>query len=362
MSTPPPVTASPTQRGRGTGENPRNRFEVLGHVRDEEWDPREDPSPTTEFIADDAQSLISHRDSPDLPHSASFNPYRGCEHGCIYCYARPYHEYLGMSAGLDFESRIMVKQHAPELLRAELSAPSWQPTVLMVSGVTDCYQPVERRLRLTRRCLEVLAEFRNPAAIITKNAMVTRDIDVLRRLAEHHLVSVTLSITTLRPELARDLEPRASAPAARLEAIRTLTAAGIPAGVNVAPIIPGLNDEEVPDILHAAAEAGATHAGYTIVRLPHGVADLFSAWLDRVMPAAKNKILHRIEAMRGGKLNDPRFGTRMTGEGIFAQQIAQLFSIARRKAGIPDDHPELSISAFRSPHGRQLGIFDLEPD
>jgi DNA repair photolyase len=366
MSMPLPTPASPDAplpfhpHGRGTGENPRNRFETLAQVRDEDWDPREDPSPATQFLADDTQTIINRIDSPDLMGEASFNPYRGCEHGCIYCYARPYHEYLGMSAGLDFETKILVKQRAPELLRAELSSPAWKPTVLMVSGVTDCYQPVERRLRLTRRCLEVLAEFRNPAALITKNALVTRDIDVLRRMAGHHLVCVTLSITSLRAELARDLEPRTSAPAARLDAIRALAAAGIPVGVNVAPIIPGLNDEEVPDILRAAAEAGATHAGYTIVRLPHGVADLFTAWLDRFAPDAKNRILHRIESMRGGRLNDPRFGTRMTGEGIFAEQIGRLFAIARRKAGIPERFAELSTSEFRSPHGRQLGIFDLD--
>jgi DNA repair photolyase len=349
----PPVLPPPIH-GRGTAENPRNRFERLAWTPDPERDPDEEPTPATEFLVDDSQSLITRQDSPDLPHQASFNPYRGCEHGCIYCYARPYHEYLGMSAGLDFETRILVKTRAPELLRAELSAPGFQPVVMMVSGVTDCYQPAERHFRITRRCLEVAAEFRNPVGIISKNRLVARDVDVLQELARHRCVAVTLSITTLKPDLARVLEPRASAPAARLDAIRTLAAAGVPVGVNVAPIIPGLNDEEVPQILQAAADAGAGHAGYTIVRLPHGVADLFSAWLDRHAPAAKNKVLHRIQSLRGGKLNDPRFGTRMTGEGIFADQIAQLFELGRRKAGISAGYPHLSTENFRSPHGRQM--------
>ena len=344
--------------GRGVSANPRNRFESRDLVPGPDWDPSEDPAPATIVFEDDSKSLITTQDSPDIPFSASLNPYRGCEHGCVYCYARPYHEYLGFSAGLDFETKLLAKRNAAELLRRELSSPSWTPKVLAVSGVTDCYQPIERRLRLTRACVEVLAEFRNPVSFITKNKLITRDIDLFRRLHEHHAVCVTITVTTLNAELARDLEPRASVPAARLATIRELADAGIPVGVNVAPIIPGLTDSEIPSILAAAGKAGATHAGYTIVRLPHGVADLFSAWLDRVVPNAKNKILHRIEAMRGGKLNDPRFGSRMVGEGVFAEQIAQMFELGRRRAGIPADHPPLSTAAFRSPHGKQLSIFD----
>jgi DNA repair photolyase len=343
--------------GRGVSANPRNRFESLALVPGPDWDPNEDPSPETVVFEDDAKSLITKQDSPDVPFNASLNPYRGCEHGCIYCYARPYHEYLGFSAGLDFETKLLAKRNAAELLRRELSRPSWKPQVLAVSGVTDCYQPIERHLRLTRACLEVLAEFRNPVALITKNRLITRDIDLFKRLAEFQGVSVTITVTSLNPDLARDLEPRASAPAARLQAIRELAQAGIPVGVNVAPIIPGLTDHEMPAILKAAAAAGATHAGYTIVRLPHGVADLFSAWLDRVAPAAKNKILHRIESMRDGKLNDSRFGHRMTGNGIFAEQTATMFDLARRRAGISEDFPLLSTNAFRSPFGRQETIF-----
>jgi DNA repair photolyase len=338
--------------------NPRNRFESRDLVPGPDWDPAEDPSPETIVFEDDTRSIISTPDSPDIGFRASINPYRGCEHGCIYCYARPFHEYLGFSAGLDFETRLLAKRNAPELLRRELSSPSWEPTPMACSGVTDCYQPIERRLRLTRACVEVLAEFRQPVGFITKNKLITRDIDLFRRLAEHDAVSVTISVTSLRPEIARDLEPRASAPVARLAAIRELADAGIPVGVNVAPIIPGLTDNEVPAILAAAAKAGARYAGYTIVRLPHGVADLFSAWLDRVAPDAKNKILHRIQSMRDGKLNDSRFGTRMIGEGVFAEQIGQMFELGRRRNGLDQDHPQLSVAAFRSPHGRQLSLFD----
>ncbi len=343
--------------GRGVSVNPRNRFESLALKPGPDWDPQEDPAPDTVVFEDDAKSLISKQDSPDVPFTASLNPYRGCEHGCIYCYARPYHEYLGFSAGLDFETKLLAKRNAAALLRKELSAPSWTPQVLAMSGVTDCYQPIERHLRLTRACLEVLAEFRNPVALISKNRLITRDIDLFKRLADFSGVSVTITVTSLNADLARDLEPRASVPAARLQAIRELAGAGIPVGVNVAPIIPGLTDHEIPTILQAAAEAGANYANYTIVRLPHGVADLFSDWLNRVAPSAKNKILHRIESMRDGKLNDTRFGHRMTGNGIFAEQIANMFDLARRRAGISTDFPTLSTSAFRSPFGKQEMIF-----
>ena len=355
---PPDLMPVIHHHGRGVSANPRNRFESLALKPGPDWDPNEDPAPETVVFEDDAKSLISKQDSPDVPFTASLNPYRGCEHGCIYCYARPYHEYLGFSAGLDFETKLLAKRNAAELLRRELSRPSWTPQVLAMSGVTDCYQPIERHLRLTRACLEVLAEFRNPVALITKNRLITRDIDLFKRLAEFHGVSVTITVTSLNADLARDLEPRASAPAARLQAIRELAEASIPVGVNVAPIIPGLTDHEIPTILQAAAEAGAVYANYTIVRLPHGVADLFSAWLDRVAPHAKNKILHRIESMRDGKLNDTRFGHRMTGNGIFAEQIASMFELARRRAGIGTNFPQLATNAFRSPFGRQEMIFN----
>ncbi len=250
--------------------------------------------PATQYFRDGTKSVITRNNSPDVGFETSLNPYRGCEHGCIYCYARPTHEYLGFSAGLDFESKIMVKTNAPELLRAELESRRWQPQTLVLSGVTDPYQPVERKLRITRGCLEVLARFRNPVAIITKNHLVTRDIDLLRELAASNAVAVNISVTSLDPNLQRVLEPRTTSPQGRLDAIRQLRAANIPVGVMVAPIIPGLTDHEVPKILDACAKAGAQFAGYTIVRLPWAVAPLFEHWLGEHFPDRKEKVLGRI--------------------------------------------------------------------
>jgi DNA repair photolyase len=265
------------------------------------------------------------------------------------CYARPTHEYLGFSAGLDFETRILVKEDAPELLRRELSSSKWVPQVVALSGVTDPYQPIERRLRLTRRCIQVLAEFRNPIIVITKHHRVTRDIDVLRELAEAEAAAVFLSITTLDPEVARVMEPRAATPAKRLAAIRALSAAGIPTGVMVAPVVPALTDHELPAIVAAAAEAGARYAGFTILRLPHGVKDLFQDWLGEHFPDRKAKVLNRIREIRGGKLNDSAFGSRMRGEGVFADQIASMFRVACRRAKILGRGPNLSTAGFRVP-------------
>jgi DNA repair photolyase len=250
----------------------------------------------------------------------------------------------------------MVKEDAPELLRRELSSPKWSPQVIFLSGVTDCYQPVERRLKLTRRCLEVLAEFRNPVFIVTKNHLVTRDIDLLAELARHHAVGVLLSITTLDAELRKVMEPRTSPPAARLAAIRELANSGIPVGVNVAPIIPGLTDHETPAILKAAAEAGATSAGYTVVRLPHAVAPLFEQWLETHFPDRKEKVLNRIRAMRDGKLYKSDWGKRFSGEGIFAEQIAQMFDVARRRAGFKEGFAGLSAAGFRRPDSAQMTL------
>lgn len=347
---------------RGALENPPNRFEKIHLEPDADWNPDDadggrPPGPRTQFFKDLTQTIISRHNSPDISFKASLNPYRGCEHGCIYCYARPTHEYLGFSAGLDFESKIMVKANAPELLRQELSSPKYEPQVIFLSGVTDCYQPVERKLKLTRRCLEVLAEFRNPVFIVTKNQLVTRDIDLLGELARHHAVGVLLSITTLDSDLRQVMEPRTSPPMARLAAIRELAAAGIPVGVNVAPIIPGLTDHEAPAILKAAAEAGATSAGYTVVRLPHAVAPLFEAWLQKHFPNLKEKVLNRLRAMHGGKLYDSQWGKRFGGEGIFADQIAQMFDVARRKAGLRQEDVELSTDAFRRADDKQLSLF-----
>lgn len=342
---------------RGAPANPPNRFERLALEPDPEWaDPAEAPAVPTRFYRDHSTSLITFNDSPDLGFDASINPYRGCEHGCVYCYARPTHEYLGFSAGLDFESRIMVKLDAPALLRRELASPKWQPRLLALSGVTDPYQPVERRLRLTRGCLAALAEFRNPVGIVTKNHLVTRDLDLLRELAQHDAVTVMVSLTTLDTALRRVLEPRTSPPAARLAAIRALAGAGVPVGVLLAPVIPGLNDHELPRLLEAAARAGARHASYTLLRLPHAVEDLFVQWLQIHFPERKDKVLNQIRAVRGDRLNDGRFGSRMRGEGPAAERLRALFHVARRKAGLEAQGHEPSTAAFRRPGPEQLDL------
>ncbi|MGH7146147.1 MAG: PA0069 family radical SAM protein [Planctomycetota bacterium] len=368
----PPPTVAPSIKGRGAADNPANRFERMAYVPDP-VDPNDpdggggdpdtaalnaDPTtagafeisaPRTELFRDHPRTILTTNDSPDIPFDVSINPYRGCEHGCIYCYARPNHEHLGFSAGLDFETKIMVKDTAPDLLRAALLKKSWQPQVIAMSGITDCYQPIERKLRITRRCLEVFREFLNPVGIITKNHLVTRDRDLLAELAHHNAARVYISITSLDRDLTRTLEPRTSIPERRLAAIRELTEAGVDVGVMVAPVIPGLNDHEIPAILAAAAQAGASHAGYIAVRLPLAVAPLFEGWLDRHRPAAKQKILNRIRAMRGGNLNVPEFGARMRGEGAVADQIKALFDLGVRKAGLTHKRAPLSTAAFRRP-------------
>lgn len=336
--------------------NPTNRFETYSLERDADWDPEQDPQPRTTFFHDRSATIISYNNSPDIGFDASINPYRGCEHGCSYCYARNTHEYLGFSAGIDFETKIVVKQDAPDLLRKELSSPRWKPQVLAMSGVTDCYQPVERRLQLTRKCLAVLAEFRNPVAIITKNHLVTRDIDLLRELAAYQAVAVNISINSLNNDLVTRMEPRASLPKHRLAAVEALSKAEVPVGVLVAPVIPALNDHEIPAVLREAKNAGAQWAGTEILRLPLTVAPVFQQWLERQFPEKMEKVLNRVRAIRGGKLNDPRFGSRMRGEGIFAEQISQMFHIARRRVGIPDHGPELSVLHFRRPGGQQLEL------
>jgi DNA repair photolyase len=351
-----PAQSREAMHGRGASWSPANRFEKLHiDVTDEDVvDPvaamEERPRRTTQYFRDGTKSIITHNNSPDVGFETSLNPYRGCEHGCIYCYARPTHEYLGFSAGLDFESRIMVKMDAARLLEEELSSPKWKPQTLVLSGVTDPYQPVERRLEITRGCLRVLAKFCNPVGIITKNRLVTRDIDLLGELAANQAAAVNISVTSLDPELQRILEPRTSSPHARLEAIAQLRAAKIPVGVMTAPIIPGLNDHEVPAILKAAGEAGAQFAGYTVVRLPWAVKPLFEHWLDEHFPDRKEKILGRIRHLRGGeKLNDATFGKRMRGDGIFAEQIGQMFEVGCRRAGM-NVRPKLSTANFRRPN------------
>ncbi len=357
-STPTPLAA------RGASFNPANRFERLtvsfdDQVVNEATAASERPALRTHFFKDHASSVITRNSSPDVGFSASLNPYRGCEHGCSYCYARPYHEYLGFSAGLDFESRIMVKEDAPALLRSALEHRSWKPELLALSGVTDPYQPAERKLEVTRRCLEVLAEFRQPVSIITKNHLVVRDADLLAQLASHEAARVTLSITTLDETLAHAMEPRASPPRQRLEAIRRLRAAGVPAGVNIAPVIPGLNDHEIPRILDAAAEAGALFAGWGMLRLPGSVKDVFLEWLERHFPEKKARVIARVRDVRNGALNDSTFGARFTGEGIFAEQIRVLFRAAARRLDLDRPLAPLSGAAFRRPGPEQLEFSEL---
>src|SRR5262245_42478521 len=351
------MTSPAPLRGRGSATNLKNRFESIERVIALPEDSDEISSPQTQFLPDSSKSLIAYNDSPDVGFDASINPYRGCEHGCVYCYARPTHEYLGFSAGLDFETKIMVKDDAPELLRKELSSPRWRPQLVALSGNTDCYQPVEKQKQLTRRCLEVFLQFRNPVVIVTKNHLVTRDIDILSELARFDCIGVTLSLTTLDHKLSSLMEPRASRPARRLDAIKRLADAGIPVGYLQAPMIPGLTDSEAPAIAMAAAKAGATFSGYVALRLPFAVKELFEQWLAQHCPDKKQKILNRVREIRGGKLNDPNFKTRMRGEGIYAEQMTKLFELGRKKSGITERWPKLTTEHFGRPGKDQLNLF-----
>lgn len=346
-------------RGRGATANPPNRFEKLAYVPEPDLEEDDSPAPRTQFLRDTTQSIIAYNDSPDVGFDASINPYRGCEHGCIYCYARPTHEYLGLSAGLDFETKILVKEDAPALLRKELSSPRWKPQVLGVCGVTDAYQPIESRLGITRQCLEVLVDFRNPLVIITKNHLVTRDLDLLKKLAEFNAAKVMVSVTTLDPNVARVMEPRASTPERRLAAIQAAAQAGVPVGVLVAPVVPGLTDHEIPSIVSAAVSAGASSAGYVVLRLPYAVKDLFQQWLSEHFPDRKKKILSHIMDLRDGKLNDPNFKSRMKGQGVYADQIKSMFAMACRRAGVPNTGAPLSTESFRRPYAEQPSLFEM---
>lgn len=353
------MTRYASPRGRGASFNPPNRFEQIVLEPDPEWLPGEEERVPTVLLRDTTQTIITHNDSPDVGFETGVNPYRGCEHGCAYCFARPTHEYLGFSSGLDFESRIVVKERAPELLRRELSSKRWKPQVIAMSGVTDCYQPVERRLQITRRCLEVLAEFKNPVCIITKSHLVTRDIDLLSDLARCEAAAVFISVTSLDSELARKLEPRAASPELRLNAIAMLSGAGVPVGVLVAPVIPAITDHEMPAILKAAVSAGATFAGYVPLRLPYALKGLFDDWLKRHFPDRREKVLNQLRSMRDGKLNDPQFGSRMRGSGPLGEQLEQIFHVSCRRAGIGSREAalRLSTSHFRVPPGPQLTLF-----
>lgn len=347
-------------KGRGAVGNPQGRFEGDERVVDDDayW---EEPAnaPQTQITLQRAKSIIARNDSPDIPFSQSINPYQGCEHGCIYCYARPSHSYLGLSPGLDFETRLYAKENAAELLRQELSRPGYRCDVIVIGGNTDPYQPAERELRITRGILEVCAEFNQPIGIITKSALIERDLDLLAPMAARGLARAFVSVTSLDPELARKLEPRAAAPHRRLRALRTLAEAGVPCGVMVAPVIPFLNDKDLEAILGAAHEAGVTQAGYVLLRLPHEVKEIFQDWLAEHYPLRASHIMARVRDMRGGKDYDPQWRRRQTGVGAYAELLRQRFDQTCRRLGINrGGMGELNTTRFKVPgRAEQLGLF-----
>ncbi|MCA9323349.1 MAG: PA0069 family radical SAM protein, partial [Planctomycetes bacterium] len=353
------AAGTPSPRGRATPENPPNRFVPIRYEPEaDELEAQARAFPdgrqlATQVFEDAARSILNPIDSPDLPFRWTVNPYRGCEHGCSYCYARPDHERLGFSAGLDFETRILAKREAPRLLRQELRARRWRGETIALAGATDAWQPIEKTLAITRGCLEIMLEARQAVTLVTKNRLVTRDIDILREMARLGTVTTAISITTLDATIARRMEPRASAPAERLEAIKRLADAGIPAQVMVSPVIPGLTDHEIPSILQAAKEAGACSAGWILLRLPHGLKDLFSAFLERQFPDRKSKVLHAIGECRGGRLNDAEFSRRFRGAGARAETLATLFRVSAERLGFDLEHPRADETQFRPPLAMQ---------
>jgi DNA repair photolyase len=357
-----PISRHGPRKGRGATSNPANRYETWRReVIDDGWGSLEQPPERlrTELAVDTSRSVIAYNNSPDVPFDRSINPYRGCEHGCVYCFARPSHAYLGYSPGLDFETRLLHKPDAPELLRDELARPGYRCQTIALGVNTDAYQPVERRLGLTRRILAILAECEHPVSVVTKAALIERDLDLLGPMAARGLASVAVSVTTLDHALARRMEPRATAPRRRLQTIATLSEAGIPVTVLVAPLIPFINDAELEAILEAAREAGAVAAGYIILRLPHELKALFGDWLEAHYPERAERVTNRIRDLRGGRENDPRFGSRMTGIGTYATLIAQRFDLACRRLGLSDGGPRLDTTRFHAPRidEPQLDLF-----
>lgn len=344
-------------RGRGSGVNPPNRFEKLGFAADGDYidaaarddDVLKQRSVATAILEDTSRTILNHVDSPDLGFAWTVNPYRGCEHGCVYCYARPGHEYLGMSSGIDFETKIMAKHDAPQLLQRALAKNSWQGEPIVFAGVTDVYQPIEAELQLTRKCLEVCLAFRQPVSIITKNKLILRDADIIAEMAKLNLIHAAISLTTLENKLAHAMEPRASSPRARLDAIRALTKLGVPTTVMTAPIIPGLNDHELPALLREAAHAGATCAGYVLLRLPHQIKTIFLDWLQRNFPQRAAKVESLIRATRDGELYNATFFERARGTGPFAEQIATTFRMFARKYKLANRLPPHERALFRVP-------------
>ncbi len=339
-------------KGRGAVSNPTGRYERAKRERlDDGWElpPEEESRPDTRVITDTSRTVLARNNSPDIGFDRSINPYRGCEHGCIYCYARPSHAFLGLSPGLDFETRILVKPEAAKLLEQELAKPGYRPAVIAMGTNTDPYQPLEKRLRITRSILEVLFECRHPVAIVTKSALIQRDIDILAPMARQGLAAATVSLTTLDPRLSRVMEPRAAAPARRLETIRALSQAGIPTGVLVAPMIPALNDRELEKLLEAASEAGAKSAGYVLLRLPLEIKELFEEWLEAHFPGRAKHILNLVRSMREGKLYQSEFGLRMTGSGPYADLLAKRFRLAAARHGFARRDWQFNTSLFRPP-------------
>lgn len=348
-------------KGRGATMQIEGRFENVVRERfDDGWDSAEEALPPfkTTVTVEHAKSVIQRHDSPDLPFDYSLNAYRGCEHGCIYCYARPSHAYLNLSPGLDFETRLFAKPDAAQLLRAELAKPSYRCAPIALGSNTDPYQPIEREWNITRQILEVLAECRHPLSIVTKSALIERDLDLLTQLAQDHLVQVFISVTTLDMEIARKLEPRASSPRRRLQAIARLNAAGVPCGVMVAPVIPFLTDAELEKILEAAYAQGARSAGYTLLRLPYELKELFKDWLATHYPLKAEHVMSRLREMRGGKENDSNFGSRFSGGGLFADLLAQRFRIACERMGFNLEDRALDTERFKPPaRGGQMDLF-----
>lgn len=359
------MTETPLQarKGRGAVGNPAGRFErERAMLEDDGWGSldqwADEPSPRTTVMADTSRSVITRNDSPDLGFDLTCNPYRGCEHGCIYCYARPSHGFLGLSSGLDFETKLFAKHDAPAQFRRELAASSYRCDLIVVGANTDCYQPIERELKLTRGLLEVALEARQPLGIVTKSALIVRDLDLLRPMAELGLVTVSLSVTTLDPKTARTLEPRAAAPYRRLATIRALVEAGVPTGVNVAPIIPGLTDHEIEPIVEAAAQRGARRASYTLLRLPYEIKDLFRDWLETHVPDRAARVLSLVRETRGGELYRSGFDQRMRGTGVYADMIRQRMMLARRRHGMQERSTPARTDLFRRPAAdrRQLDL------
>ncbi|MEL6591463.1 MAG: PA0069 family radical SAM protein [Bacteroidota bacterium] len=347
-------------KGRGAQINPANPYlkqEYDTEAKDGLDEPRV-PDTKTEFFYEHPKKIINKVSSPDVPFEYSINPYQGCEHGCIYCYARNAHTYWGFSAGLDFERKIVVKENAPELLVKALENKRWEVKPIMFSGNTDCYQPIERKLQITRRCLEVMLRYHHPVSLITKNSLILRDLDLLQELAKEDLVHVAITITTLNEELRRAMEPRTASAKKRLEVVEKLSKAGIPVGVMLGPVIPGLNNHEIPNLVEASANAGAVSAGYTFVRLNGQIGEIFEHWIHQHFPDRAQKVLSQIKASHAGKLNDSEYGRRMRGEGEIAKSVSQLFKIAKRRFLVDRKMPPYNLKAFRRPGDGQLRLFD----